>query len=92
LIAGFAGARRHQDANAAILTIKGVETREAVTKLLGHTVVWRRADGLEIKGKVHAVHGNSGAMIARFRRQLPPADFPLHVKVQAKGELKPQKK
>jgi ribosomal protein L35AE/L33A len=83
VVAGFAMARRHQDANAAIVTIRKVDTREAASKLLGHTVVWKGPEGLTIRGRVHAVHGNGGAVIARFRRQLPPGAFPLHVKVHA---------
>jgi ribosomal protein L35AE/L33A len=81
VIAGFARGKRHEDPRAAILHVRSVTSREAAGKLLGRTVLFKRTDGLEWRGQVHAVHGNGGAVIARFRRQLPPADFPIQVKV-----------
>ena len=81
VIASFASAKRHQDSRAAILHVRSVTSRDAAAKLLGRRVFYKRADGVEFRGEVHALHGNGGAVIARFRRQLPPGDFPIQVKV-----------
>ncbi|HKZ48760.1 MAG TPA: 50S ribosomal protein L35ae [Thermoplasmata archaeon] len=80
-IATFRSAKRRQDARTAILVVDGVADRPAAAKLLGRVVSWTRADGLSIRGSIHDVHGNGGAVLARFSRQLPPYAFPIRVKI-----------
>lgn len=54
---------------------------EDATKLLGARVVWARADGLKILGRVVALHGAKGAVRVRWDRGFPPQGLGTQVKI-----------
>ena len=57
--------------NQAILSVAGFETRPKAAVLIGCRAVWTSPAKSEIHGKIVDVHGNSGALRARFNRGLP---------------------
>jgi len=79
VIMSFTRAKRSQDSRTAIIDIDDVKDRVSAAKLVGHKVTWTRADGLVFRGTIHAPHGSGGSVLARFRRQLPPDEFPIRV-------------
>lgn len=60
-----------QKDNQMILKVAGVITRADAEKLVGKTVTWTSSGKNEIKGKIAAAHGNSGAVRAIFERGMP---------------------
>jgi len=40
--------------------------------LIGGKVVWKRDDGLQIRGWVQSRHGNGRAVLVRWRKGFPP--------------------
>ena len=70
-IANFRSARHHQYDRQMIIKVKGITTKEKAESLVGKQVTWKSPAGKEIKGKVSAVHGNSGAVRAIFEKGMP---------------------
>ena len=62
---------RTQHTNQFILLVENVKTKEEAAKLLGKKVVWKTERGADIVGKITRVHGNKGAVVARFEKGLP---------------------
>lgn len=56
--------------NQMIVSVGGVDNREAAAKFAGKKVVFKTKNG-EIKGEVASAHGNSGALRVRFERGMP---------------------
>jgi len=56
--------------NQVIVNIEGYD-KEKSKKLVGKSVVWKTSSGKEMVGKVADVHGNKGAIRARFEKGLP---------------------
>ncbi len=54
---------------------------EEAAKLLGARVVWRRADGLQILGRVVRLHGSRGAVRVRWDRGFPPQALGTQVQI-----------
>ena len=71
IIANFRSARHHQYDRQMIILVEGYEDKEKAKELVGKTVVWKSPAGKELKGKVSAVHGNSGAVRAIFETGMP---------------------
>jgi len=71
IIANFRSARHHQYDRQMIIKVKGITTKEKAKSLVGKQVTWKSPAGKEIKGKVSAVHGNSGAVRAIFEKGMP---------------------
>ena len=72
-IVSFRRGRHTQYDNHMILKVDGVSSREDAEKLVGKDVEWM-APGKKktaIKGKIHAAHGNKGAIRAVFERGMP---------------------
>ncbi|MHA1771358.1 MAG: 50S ribosomal protein L35ae [Candidatus Thorarchaeota archaeon] len=57
--------------NQVILVFDGIETRTQAAALIGRKVKWVSEMGREFLGKVLGLHGNSGAVRAKFRTNLP---------------------
>ena len=53
-------------------TVVDLAKPEDAAKLLGARVVWARADGLRILGRVVRLHGSKGAVRVRWDRGFPP--------------------
>ena len=72
-IINYRRGRRIETSNQCILEVKDVTSREGANALLGKAVKWTNpvAAGTEISGRIMRVHGNKGAVVARFTRGLP---------------------
>ena len=53
-------------------TVVDLAKPEDAAKLLGARVVWQRADGLRILGRVVRLHGSKGAIRVQWDRGFPP--------------------
>ncbi|PIO00301.1 50S ribosomal protein L35ae [archaeon CG10_big_fil_rev_8_21_14_0_10_43_11] len=69
-ILNYRQGRRTQTPNQIILNI-GAKSKEDANKYLGRKVVYTTSSGKELHGVITRVHGNSGAVIARFSKGLP---------------------
>jgi len=54
-----------------IVVLPGVTSREEAAKYVGKELVWTSPAGKELKGKIQAPHGNSGAVRAIFSSGMP---------------------
>ncbi len=70
-ISNFRSARHHQYDRQMVIKAKGITTKEKAESLVGKQVIWKSPAGKEIKGKISAVHGNSGAVRAIFEKGMP---------------------
>jgi len=52
--------------------------------LVGAAVVWRREDGLQIRGRVLAPHGNGRAVTVRWKKGFPPQEIGSQVTIRSK--------
>lgn len=82
VIVNFRSARHHQYDKQMILKIKDISTKEKANELIGKTVTWTSPAGKELKGKISAVHGNSGAVRAIFETGMPGQAVGSKVKVE----------
>ena len=70
-IVNFRQGRHHQECSHMILSVSGYADKEKAVELVGKSVVWTSPAGKELKGKIAAVHGNSGAVRAIFDTGMP---------------------
>ncbi len=71
IIKNFRSAVEHQYDNQMIIVVKGVSDKEKAKELVGKKVIWTSPAKKQIKGKISAVHGNSGAVRAIFETGMP---------------------
>ncbi len=71
VVASYRRGKHRQDPNQVILVFKEVTSRKEAAALLGRKVKWVSPEGKEIIGKILGPHGNSGAVRAKFRTNLP---------------------
>ena len=69
IVTAFRRNRHRQDTYQTIVHVEGLQDPK---KLVGARVVWRRDDGLQIRGKVVASHGRGPAVRVRWTRGFPP--------------------
>ena len=81
VIVNFRGSRRTKNFNQIILKINNIN-KEKAKELINKDVVWKTSSGKEIKGKITNVHGNSGAVRAKFERGLPGQSLGTEVEVK----------
>jgi large subunit ribosomal protein L35Ae len=81
-IVNFRQGRHHVTPNQMILTVSGVENKEAAEKLVGKTVTWESPAKKQIKGKITAAHGNKGAVRVLFEKGMPGQSFGNKVKIE----------
>ncbi len=62
-------------------TVVALAKPEDAAKLLGARVVWTRADGLKILGRVDGLHGRKGALRVKWDRGFPPQELGTPVKI-----------
>lgn len=62
-------------------TVVELAKPEEAAKLVGARVVWSRADGLTILGRVDGLHGRKGALRVRWDRGFPPQALGTPVKI-----------
>lgn len=70
VIVNFRGSRRVKSDNQMIVEA-GFDSKEKASKAVGKTVVWKTPGTKQIKGKISAVHGNSGALRVIFETGMP---------------------
>ena len=70
-VSNFRSSRHRQTGNQMVIHVEGVENKDKATALVGKAVVWKTPGGKEIKGKITAAHGNSGAVRAHFETGMP---------------------
>lgn len=70
-VINYRGGKRTQKTNQFILQPEKSNSKEDAAKLLGKKVEWTTSSGKKLVGEVTRVHGNSGAVVARFEKGLP---------------------
>ncbi|KAB2581369.1 hypothetical protein BFW01_g10757 [Lasiodiplodia theobromae] len=81
--------KRNTNPNTSILKLEGVQTTEEANFYCGKKVAFVYRSNKDIRGsKIRAIwgtvtrpHGNSGAVRAQFRSNLPPKSFGASVRV-----------
>ncbi len=81
-IVNFRSARHHQSGNQMIIKVSGIDDKEKANELVGKAVKWASPAGKELKGKVSAVHGNSGAVRAIFETGMPGQSVGTKVQIE----------
>ena len=71
VVTSYRRGKQLQHPNQVILVFDGVKTRSEASALVGRKVKWVIDEEKEILGKVLGPHGNSGAVRAKFRTNLP---------------------
>ena len=71
IIVNFRGSRRVKRHNQMVVEVSGVDSKEKASKLVGKKIVWKSSAGKALNGQVTAIHGNSGALRARFDTGMP---------------------
>ncbi|GAB7343828.1 hypothetical protein MBLNU457_1796t1 [Dothideomycetes sp. NU457] len=80
---GHQRGKRNSNPNTSLVKIEGVDTPEGANFYLGKKIAFvyrasKEVRGTKIRaiwGKVTRTHGNSGAVRAQFRNNLPPKSF-----------------
>ena len=71
IIKNFRRGKRTVTPNHFIIVVDGMDSKAKASKLIGKKVHWKTSSGKLMKGKISAVHGNKGAVRARFEKGLP---------------------
>ena len=82
IIVNFRQGRHHQKDNHLVISVKGYSDKEKAKELVGKVVVWTSPAGKELKGKIAAVHGNSGAVRAIFDTGMPGQSVGSKIKIE----------
>ena len=83
--------RRTMRGNQMIVEVEGYDSRAKAAQLIGKHVLWASPAKKEIHGKIVGVHGNSGAVRARFSRGMPGQAIGAKVAIVDKAEQKKPK-
>lgn len=81
-IVNFRGSRRRKNFSQIILKINKIDDKKKTEELIGKEVIWKTASGKEIKGKITAAHGNSGAVRSKFEKGLPGQSLGTKVEIK----------
>ena len=71
VVASYRRGNHLQHTNQVILVFDAIKDRNQAATLIGRKVKWVAENEREFLGKVLGVHGNSGAVRAKFRTNLP---------------------
>ena len=82
VIVHFRGSRRVKRSNQMVVLVNGVDSREKAGKLVGRKVVWKSSAGKQLVGKITNIHGNSGALRARFDTGMPGQSIGTKVSIE----------
>jgi len=63
--------RHTQKPTHMIIQVEGVDRKDKAGSLVGKEVSWKSPAGKEIKGKIAATHGNSGAVRVIMETGMP---------------------
>ncbi len=70
-IVSFRRSRRRQNTKQVILKVEGITDKEKTKDVIGKKMTWKSPSGKEIKGKISAAHGNSGAVRVILEKGVP---------------------
>ncbi len=70
-IVHFRGSRRVKRHNQMVVQVNGIDSKDKASKLVGKKVVWKTSAGKQMVGQITNIHGNSGALRARFDTGMP---------------------
>jgi len=82
IIVNFRGGRHTHYPNQMIITVPSIENKEKAKSLLNKKVTWTSPAGKKLTGTISAVHGNSGALKAKFEKGLPGQSIGNKVKIE----------
>ncbi|MBM3309490.1 MAG: 50S ribosomal protein L35ae [Candidatus Altiarchaeales archaeon] len=82
-VINYRGGKRTQKVNQFILSPEKSKNKEEASKLLGKKVEWTTPAGKKLVGEVTRIHGNSGAVVARFEKGLPGQALGTAIEIQA---------
>ncbi|MFW9846144.1 MAG: 50S ribosomal protein L35ae [Candidatus Thorarchaeota archaeon] len=71
VVTSYRRGKHLQHPNQVLLSFTSIKTRTEAASLVGKKVKWTSEAGREFLGKVLGPHGNSGAVRAKFRTNLP---------------------
>ena len=71
VVVSYRRGKHLQHTNQVILQFEEIGDRAKAASLVGKRVKWTGESGKEILGKILGAHGNSGAVRAKFRTNLP---------------------
>lgn len=71
VVTSYRRGKHLQHTNQVILLFQEIGTRAEAAALVSRKVKWTSPEDKEFLGKVLGVHGNSGAVRAKFRTNLP---------------------
>ncbi|TFF86529.1 50S ribosomal protein L35ae [Candidatus Thorarchaeota archaeon] len=71
VVTSYRRSKHLQHPNQVILLFDGISSRSEAATIVGRKVEWVSDTGREFLGKILAPHGNSGAVRAKFRTNLP---------------------
>jgi len=79
----FRQGRHHQYTNQMIIQVKGYDI-DSAKSLIGKNVIWDAPgkNKKQLKGRIKALHGNSGAVRAYFETGMPGQSIGTKIKVQ----------
>jgi len=81
VISSFRRSRHRQHKSQMIVLTEGSDSIEKAKALVGKEVSWQSPAKKEIKGKITAVHGNSGAVRVAFETGMPGQALGKKVKI-----------
>jgi large subunit ribosomal protein L35Ae len=82
VVANFRKSVHRQKGNYMVVLPDGCDKKEKAAKLVGKTVTWVTPTKKEIKGKITAAHGNSGAVRVLFEKGMPGQAVGTKVKIE----------
>jgi large subunit ribosomal protein L35Ae len=82
-VINYRGGKRTQKTNQFILEPEKAKNKEDATKLLGKKVEWVTSSGKKLSGEITRVHGNKGAVVARFEKGLPGQALGTEIEIHA---------
>ncbi len=71
VVTSYRRGKHLQHPNQVLLVFDEIKTKAEASTLVGRKVKWTSEAGKEILGKILGPHGNSGAVRAKFRTNLP---------------------
>ena len=73
---------RHTQVNNQMIIKVNDLAKDKAKSLVNKAVIWTSKGGKEIKGIITSIHGNNGALRAKFERGLPGQSIGTKLKVQ----------
>ncbi len=70
-ILSYRRGRHTEHTDQFVVSVEGISAKEDAKKLIGKKIQWETPGKKIMRGKIRKVHGNNGAVIAKFERGLP---------------------